>query len=169
MDDGIIVTDTSALISLAIADTLGSTLEEFDVHTTQTVCDELTNTAEYDDSHGGAAQEVLEGRERVTIHNVENPERKSSRIDAGEASCLTIAQRIDAKFLITDDFRAFPGLQTLADAKVAISPIVLKALVKREVLEPDEAVNRLKTLAETRDWLGAPIYRRAQNLFEFQK
>lgn len=160
-----IVADTSALISLAIADTLDSTLEEFDVHTTQTVCDELANTAEYGDSHGEAAQNVLENQEQVTIHDVENPERRSSRIDAGEASCLTIAQRIDAEFLITDDFRALPELQTLADAKVAISPIVLKALVKRGVLEPDEAVNRLEMLAETRDWLGAPIYRRAQQLF----
>jgi hypothetical protein len=57
-------------------------------------------------------------------------------------------------------------LQQLTDAQVAISPIVLKALVNRGVLEREEALQRLEQLAETRDWLGAPIYRRAKQLFD---
>ncbi len=50
-------------------------------------------------------------------------------------------------------------------ARVALSPIVLKALVKRGVLTQKEVETRLESIAETRDWLGAPIYRRAQTLF----
>ncbi|MFB6197135.1 MAG: hypothetical protein ABEI52_02545, partial [Halobacteriaceae archaeon] len=72
----------------------------------------------------------------------------------------------DADFLITDDLRALPELQTVASSKVAISPIVLKALVQRDVLTQEEALEKLDELAEQRDWLGTPIYRRAKNLFD---
>jgi hypothetical protein len=49
---------------------------------------------------------------------------------------------------------------------VAISPIVLKALVDRDVLDRNVAEDHLEELAQQRDWLGAPIYRRARTLFE---
>jgi predicted nucleic acid-binding protein len=159
-----IVADTSALISLATADTLNLFLEEFEVHTTETVVDELENTAEYDDSHGDAAETVLANLDWVSTHDVKG-DLESSRVDQGEGSCALLTKEIDAEFLITDDLRALPELQTVADSKVAISPIVLKALVQRDVLEPDEALENLDRLAERRDWLGAPIFRRAQNLF----
>jgi predicted nucleic acid-binding protein len=161
-----IVADTSALITLATADTLQTVLTEFDVHTTETVIQELEETAEYNDIHGDAATETLNQKDSFTIHNIEDPGFESSRIDSGEASCITLIQEQEAEFLITDDLRALPELQTLVDAKVAISPIMLKALVKRGVLTSEEAVKRVEQLAEARDWLGRPIYRRAQRLFE---
>jgi predicted nucleic acid-binding protein len=161
-----IVADTSALITLATADTLQTVLTEFDVHTTETVIQELEETAEYNDIHGDAATETLNQKDSFTIHNTEDPGFESSRIDSGEASCITLIQEQEAEFLITDDLRALPELQTLVDAKVAISPIMLKALVKRGVLTSEEAVKRVEQLAEARDWLGRPIYRRAQRLFE---
>lgn len=159
-----IVADTSALISLAVADTLDLFLTEFEVHTTETVVDELENSAEYDDSHGDAAETVFANLDWVTTHAV-NGDLGSSRIDQGEGSCALLTTEIDAEFLITDDLRALPELQTVADSRVAISPIVLKALVQRDVLEQEDALAKLDGLAERRDWLGAPIYRRAQNLF----
>jgi hypothetical protein len=72
---------------------------------------------------------------------------------------------MEVDFLITDDLQALPELQELVDSKVAISPIVLKALVKRGVLEPERAEEKLDLIADRRDWLGAPIYRRAKQLF----
>ena len=161
-----IIADTSALISLATADTLHLVLEEFDIYTTETVLTELENTAEYDDSHGKAAQKALDHREQFTVHKTQDPEIQSSRVDDGEATTTVLVQQLDADFLITDDLRALPELQALTDAQVAISPIVLKALVKRSVLTHSEAETRLESIAETRDWLGAPIYRRAQRLFD---
>lgn len=160
-----IVADTSALVSLATGDTVGLVVDEFDVHTTATVLDELEATAEYDDSHGRAVRRVLDQRDRVTSHDIERPEIESARIDDGEATCIGVTVELDAAFLLTDDLRALPELQTLADAKVAISPIVLQALVKRDVLTQSEAKSRLESIAETRDWLGAPIYERARTLF----
>jgi predicted nucleic acid-binding protein len=160
-----IVTDTSALISLASIDLLDTFLAEFDIYTTETVVGELEDTAEYDDRHGRAANDVLETLDAVTVHRVEDG-FGSSRVDAGEGSCALLTNELDAAFLITDDLRALPELQNLVDAKVAISPIVLKALIKRDVLERAEAVEKLERLAANRDWLGAPIYRRAQKLFD---
>jgi hypothetical protein len=159
-----IVADTSALISIASIDLLDTFLTEFDVHTTDTVVEELEETSEYDDRHGEAAQTVLDNIDQIKAHHVQK-EFTSSRIDQGEGGCALLTKETEAEFLITDDLRALPELQNLADAKAAISPIILKALVKRNVLEQQQAVNKLDELAEQRDWLGAPIYGRARNLF----
>lgn len=160
-----IAADTSALISVASIDLLDIFLSEFDVHTTDIVVEELEETAEYDDRHGEAAATVLDNLDKISTHQVQG-EFTSSRVDQGEGSCTLLTNQIDAEFLITDDLRALPELQNLVEAKVAISPIVLKALVKRDVLDHEDALEKLDQLAETRDWLGAPIYRRAQNLFQ---
>lgn len=161
-----IVVDTSAFISLSIADVLVLVLEEYDVHTSQLVLDELEKTAEYDDIHGIAAGAVLDVREEFDVHDVDVGEFETSRIDRGEASCVQLVKDSKADFLITDDLRALPELQHLTDAQVAISPILLRALVERGVLERDDARSKLQQVARSRDWLGAPIYRRAQRLFE---
>jgi predicted nucleic acid-binding protein len=160
-----IVADTSAVVTLASAEIIGTVLEEFDVHTTQIVISELEETSEHDDVHGEAAERVLELADRITIHDTDEPSFESSRIDKGEASCVTFTHQTEVDFLITDDLQALPELQELVDAKVAISPIVLKALVKREVLEVEQAREKLDLMAEKRGWLGAPIYRRAKQLF----
>lgn len=160
-----IAADTSALISLASIDLLDTFLTEFDVHTTELVVEELEETSEYDDRHGDAAETVLGNLDRITTHQIQG-EFTSSRVDQGEGSCALLTKKKDADFLITDDLRALPELQTVTSSKVAISPIVLKALVKRDVLTQEDALEKLDELAEQRDWLGAPIYRRARDIFE---
>lgn len=161
-----IVADTSALVSLATADCLALLFDEFDVRTTATVLDELEQTAAYDDPPGRSASQVLSHRNRFAVHEVDEELPETSRVDRGEGSCVVLANQLSADFLVTDDLRALPELQQLADAQVAISPIVLKALVNRGVLEQNEARRRLEQLADTHDWLGAPIYRRAKRLFD---
>ena len=160
-----IVADTSALVSLGTIDLVTVVFEEFDVHTTDAVLSELEETATYDDVHGAGARRILDGSDQLTIHSVSG-ELTSSRVDEGEGRCALLTRDIESEFLITDDLRALPELQSIADAKVAISPIVLKALLKRNVLEAETATSKLETLAQRRDWLGTPIYRRAQALFD---
>lgn len=160
-----IVADTSALISIASIDLLDTFITEFDVHTTETGVEELEETSMYDDRHREAAQTVLENVNQIKIHQVQK-EFTSSHVDQGEGSCALLTKETEAEFLITDDLRALPELQNLADAKTAISPVILKALVKRNVLEQQEALNKFDELAEQRDWLGAPIYRRDKNLLD---
>jgi predicted nucleic acid-binding protein len=160
-----IVADTSALITLASIDIFDLVLEEFDIHTSVTAVEELEDTAECDDSHGKAADRVLQRRDQFPAHEASRTEFQSSRIDRGEGSCADLARDLDADFLITDDLGALPELQTLSDTRVAISPIVLRALVKRDVLDEEEAVAKLEAAIENRDWLESPIYARAKDLF----
>lgn len=160
-----IVADTSALISLASCDTLDLFFDEFDVATTKTVVEELEELAEHEDRAAENAGEALGQTRRFTIHDIEAQRFQSSRIDEGEGSCVKLSYKTEAKFLITDDLRALPELQTLTETRVAISPIVLKSLVQRASLEREEALQRLEEAAEKRDWLGAPIYRQARKLF----
>lgn len=160
-----IIADTSSLISIAAVDLTDTVLQEYDVHTTGKVVEELEETSEYDDRHGKSARGILDKLDRINVHKTKE-KFSSSRIDIGEGSCAALAVEKDADFLLTDDLRALPELQTVADAKVAISPILLRALVKRKVLEREEALEKLEELAEKRDWLGAPIYRRAEKLFD---
>lgn len=140
-------------------------IDEFDIVTTQAVLDELEQTAAYDDQHGDEASIVLDAVERITAVDTTGDEFATSRIDDGEASCVAATREVDAAFLVTDDYRALPELQQLVDAEVALSPIVLRALVKRDVLTDEEAKPAFETIAERRDWLGAPLYRYARTLF----
>ncbi|MCL9814323.1 hypothetical protein [Natranaeroarchaeum aerophilus] len=161
-----IVADTSALVTIASIDLLDVFLSEFEVHTTETVIQELGNTAEYDDVHGEAARTVIENRSSIERHPTDCSTVQSSRIDEGEATTARLANDLSADFLITDDLRALPELQSVVDGQVAISPIVLKALVQRDVLPRETALEKLDRAAETRDWLESPIYRRARTLFD---
>ena len=104
--------------------------------------------------------------DRIDVVTVESPDLVTSRIDIGEASCVLAVRNINAQFLITDDYRALPELQQLVECDVALSPIVLRALVKRGALSDDETTAMLETIADQRDWLGAPIYRYALELFD---
>jgi predicted nucleic acid-binding protein len=161
-----IVADTSALVTLASAEVIETVVDEFEVHTTQVAVSELRDTAEHEDVHGEAAQWVLEQSDNIEVHETDDSGFEPSRIDEGEASCIVLTRQIEPDFLITDDLRALPEVKELVEAKVAISPIVLRALVKRGVLDSEQAEEKLSTIAERRGWLGAPIYRRAKALFD---
>lgn len=68
------------------------------------------------------------------MHDADVTPFETSRVDAGEAGCVAAARNVDATFLVTDDYRALPELQGLVDPEVAVSPTVLRALVKRAAL-----------------------------------
>lgn len=161
-----IVVDTSAFVTIASVDVLEAVLREYDVHTTERVIQELEETAAYEDVHARAAQDVLDHVGQLSVHDTGGAGYQSSRIDDGEGTAVTLANETGADFTITDDLRALPELQTVADASVVISPIVLKALVKRGVLEREDALQKVEEAAENRDWLESPIYSKAKDLFE---
>ena len=110
-----IVADTSALLSLVSIDLVETFLSEFNVHTTDTVIQELEETASIDDRHGDAAQAVLNNSDKIPTHKPSEP-FTSSRVDRAEGSCAIMANSEGAEFLITDDLRALPELQTVTDA-----------------------------------------------------
>jgi len=161
-----IVVDTSAFVSLAVGDVIETVIAEFEVATTQAVWGKLEATAEYDDVHGQGAAEVVSLQDRVTVLEVDGAAYVTSRIDEDEGSCVAAVDGTEAAFLITDDYRALPELQVLVGAEVALSAIVLRALVKRGALTEEEARVAVDVIAEQRDWLGAPINRYARQLFK---
>lgn len=160
-----LVIDTSAFLSLASINILETVLKEYDIHTTETVLEELEETSDYDDVHAESAQKVIELSTKFEVNNVETRDFNSSRIDKGEYSCAVLANKLETEFILTDDFRALPELKSLVDCQVAISPIMLKALVKKGKLTEKEAKQKLDQLAENRNWIGSPIYRHAKNMF----
>lgn len=163
-----LVVDTSALFSLAVGDVLDIAVDEFEVVTTETVRSELRETAGYDDRHGDAAGRALELTDDVDVIDAADESERvaTSRIDEGEATCVVAARETNAEFLITDDYRALPELRAAVDSRVALSPIVLRALVKRNALSENEAWTAFETISVGRDWLEGPIHRYARELFE---
>lgn len=158
--------DTSAFVSLAVGEVFTPTVEEFEIATTQAVLEELEQTGQYDDRHGTAASTVVEQRDAFTILSTDPETFTTSRIDRGEASCVVATRELDATFLVTDDYRALPELQELVTADVVLSPVVIRALSKREAISDEAAQAAFDSIAEDRDWLGAPIYRYAKTLFD---
>ena len=62
-----------------------------------------------------------------------------------------LTRELDAESLVTDDLRALPELRNLSSAHLAIPPILLWALVKRDRLEEREARETLEELTGHRD------------------
>ncbi len=161
-----LVLDTSAFISLGICDCVEILLDEFDVHTSNAVMDELEELSSYDDLEAEIAERWLKRKDQLNVHQIgEAGEFDHGRIDRGEGSCAVLAKKTDAEFLITDDVRALPFLKNIALTEIVISPIVLKALVKRGLLSNDEATEKLEKLIEKRDWFETPIYERSLEFF----
>ncbi len=162
-----IVADTSALVSLASGSVLDLFLEEFAVIISRTVMEELEELSQTDDRTGESATLVLLAADSLQIREINGEKPVTDRIDEGEASSAVLLREQEADFLITDDLRALPEIEKLVGQdKVAISPIVLKALVKRDVLTKNQALKKLEQMGKERDWLHLPIYKKAKKLLE---
>lgn len=162
-----LVADASALVSLASVSLLSLVLNEFNVVVSDVVVRELKEMSVYADTYGNAASEVLRNIERIKVKKASNYQRfRTSRIDAGEASCLEIIEGGEQDYLLTDDFRALGEIETQIGERVVLSPIILKVLVISGLIDKSEALAKLDEMAEKRDWLGRPIYRYARKYFE---
>ncbi len=162
-----LVADASALVSLASVSLLSLVLNEFNVVVSDVVVRELKEMSMYADTHGNAASEVLRNIDRIEVKEASNYQRfKTSRIDAGEASCLEIIESGEQDYLLTDDFRALGEIEKQIGEMVVLSPIILKVLVIRGIIDKRQALTKLDEMAERRDWLGRPIYRYAKKYFE---
>jgi len=162
-----LVADASALVSLASVSLLSLVLNEFDVVVSDVVVRELKEMSTYANSHGNAANEVLRNIDRIKEKKASNYQRfKTSRIDAGEASCLELIESGEQDYLLTDDFRALGEIEKQIGEMVVLSPIILKVLALRGIIDKRQALTKLDEMAEKRDWLGRPIYRYAKKYFE---
>jgi predicted nucleic acid-binding protein len=86
-----LVFDTSALISLEVANLMSMTLETFRVFASNKVEEELKEVAKYEDVHGKAANRILR-LERIEIREVGEISRHLTYVDEGEAEALELAR-----------------------------------------------------------------------------
>ncbi len=160
-----LVLDTSSLVSLVHGDLLDRTLVEFRVIISNVVRDELQQMSAFDDADGRAATDVLarlDDLDQRTVEQAEVEPLRTSKIDAGEASCVVLAQAPDVAALISDDVDAMHQMQAYANKygfDLGLGAVVVHALWKRGRLSQAEALERLDRIAERRDWMGRPIYR----------
>ena len=165
-----IVLDTSALISLAHGSILDLVLAEFQAITSDIVVEELKKTAQYEDPDGKAAEQVLERKERLEIREVGKGELEkllSSRIDAGEASCVVLAKGKGIKALISDDFDAMHQLEYYSKEyrfELGLCAVLVKALVLRGKLEKKQGEEIFEKIAAKRGWIGRQIYEYGKGL-----
>lgn len=160
-----LVLDTSSLVSLVHGDLLDRTLVEFRVIISNVVRDELQQMSAFDDADGRAATDVLarlDDLDQRTVEQAEVEPLRTSKIDAGEASCVVLAQAPDVAALISDDVDAMHQMQAYAQRhgfELGLGAVVVHALRKRGRLSQAEALERLDRIAERRGWMGRPIYR----------
>lgn len=156
-----IVADASGLGTLANAGVLELAVAEFEVHTTDRVVTALETVSAFHGPVGDGARLALVHREGIVFHRVDQDAFETSRLDAAQGGCATLARDLDADALVTGDLRAVPELDRLAQSLVASPSLVLVALVRMGALTRQDARFRLEALADAGGWLGKPFNRRA--------
>lgn len=168
---GLVVADTSALISLGVGKMLAKCVDIVKIVIPSRVNTELIETSAFDDRHGQAAIEVIHliAKGQIEVLSVQGPEKveklcsSSSRIDRGEAEALVLAQERSAPILITDDFRSLPALKKVSgQVEVHLSVYLLARLVLEGRITIAEAQVVLDKISQNRSWEASAIYQLAK-------
>lgn len=166
----LIVADTSTLVSLGVvADTepnpLDLLLDTHNILLPEQIVEELTETASYDDASGMAAQAVLDRQDAFEIRPVELDE--TFPLDDGENAAVTLANDVDAAQLLCDEFNRLALIHaSLAGTRLVTTPIVLTALVRNNVLSPDDAEEYLADMSDARSWSASSYVARAKSTLQ---
>ena len=158
-----IVFDTSALISLEVANLMSKASEFFRVFIPKKVHEELKEVAKYEDVHGKAANRILK-IERIEIREVGEISRHLTYVDEGEAEALELAKAIEADYLICDDYESFWYLSEYFE-KTVFSVFVVRCLCERGMISTEEGWNFIELIRERRTWGDNIIYRTAKKLW----
>jgi len=158
-----LVFDTSALISLEVANLMNKASESFHVFIPKKVEEELKEVAKYGDVHGKAANRILK-IERIGIREVGDISRHVIYIDEGEAEALELAKEIEADYLICDDYESFWYL-TENFEKTVFSVFVVRCLCEKGIISIEKGWNFVEMIRERRTWGDNIIYRTAKALW----
>ncbi|KXB00463.1 hypothetical protein AKJ41_04060 [candidate division MSBL1 archaeon SCGC-AAA259O05] len=148
-----VVADTSALLSLQAGDLLNRIGEYFTFLITESVTEELREFAQHDDELGNTAQGVLgKGEvldERAVSMTEEIPEAEPTD---NEVYNLALEKEL---MLITDDVKLCRKIEKV---ETAFSTYFLGFLVESDELTADEALEKLKSMRDRRNWRENIIY-----------
>ncbi|MFQ6062481.1 MAG: hypothetical protein ACE5J9_04810 [Methanosarcinales archaeon] len=170
-----VVSDTSALISLEVGNILDKCLMIVEISIPKIVKTELTDVSKYADIHGKSASSVLSkiNTGMISVQEVENDHQVKTildmhkRIDEGEAASLVLCWEKNIKYLVTDDWRAYPHLKNASsDVNIVLSAFLIRALVTTKILSLQDAKKVISKIAESRDWLNSEMYKEVNRLFQ---
>ncbi len=167
------VVDTCALVSIALSDFPEEIISTGRWHTTGVVRNELQEMREYGDKLAEAASDMLVrigDNEVINLHLVKRETPGMSKVDVGEASCVKLAKKIEADYLLTDDHRASYQLKKLLQAeaettKLVHSPILFQMLLKREIISKERAIRQVTKISRQRDWRDSALFTYALRVF----
>lgn len=163
-----LVADTSALISLAIADE-GSPVQllfqEYDVRVPSAVVSELEDIGAYDDAHADAATSVL--AQIVDEHVQEPDDQPDYPLDDGETAAIALANDRDAAVFCCDEYHELSTVHALlAESRLLTTPKLIEVFTLRGVLSVDDAKGILDEMVDAQSWRGNPYVTQFRDRFE---
>lgn len=165
-----LVADASALVSLGSTgedgpDPLALCFAHYDVVVPEAVIAELQEIASYDDAHGRAAMAVLNRTDAIETQSVTLD--ADFPLDDGENAAVTLANELDAAFLLCDEFNQLGLIHaSLADTRLVTTPTLLSVLVRTDQLSAADARLLLDTISDGRSWNSNSYVQRARSLLE---
>lgn len=150
----VVVADTSALVSLAIASNespIETLFTEYDVLVPPAVIEELEEIASYDDRHAEAAARVLE---QIDEKNVQEPsEQPKYPLDEGETAAIALANEMNAEIFLCDEYGELSTVHALLSSpRLLTTPKMMEALVVRGALSTEDARTALSEMVDERSW-----------------
>lgn len=150
----VLVADTSALVSLAIAgddEPIRPLFAEYEVRIPPTVRNELQDIAAYEDAHADAATRVLNHITTTHIQSPTNP--PDSPLDAGETAAIALANERNAAVFLCDEYRELATVHALlSEPRLMTTPKMIETFVRRDVLSPAAARAALSEMVTERSW-----------------
>lgn len=163
-----LVADTSALVSLAIADRgapVQLLFQEYDVRIPSTVVRELEDIAANDDGHANAATEVLDHLADERVEKVDTlPEYP---LDDGETAAIALANDTNAAVFLCDEYHELSTVHALlSESRLLTTPKLIEVFTIRGVLSVDDARRILTDMVDERSWRGNPYVEQFRDRFE---
>lgn len=165
-----LVADTSGLVSLASTDDSRSVavpllFDSYAVTVPPQVIDELETIATYDDSHGVAAEAILERQSQLNVESVTLTD--SFPLDEGEHAVVQLANQLDAAFCYCDEFTQLALIHaSLSETRLVTTPRLLNSFVVRGECSNTEAKALLSEIADRRSWAENAYVQQATELFD---
>lgn len=164
----VLVADTSALVSLAIASDEGPIhllFHEYEVCVPPSVRRELKEIAAYEDVHGDAATRVLD---LITDTHIQLPTTlPDSPLDSGETAAIALANELNATVFLCDEYRELSTVHALlSEPRLMTTPKMIEAFVRRDVLSPASAQAALSEMVTERSWRNNAYVTQFLNRFD---
>ena len=164
----VLVADTSALVSLAIADRgtpVQLLFQEYDVRIPSAVVRELEDIASYDDSHADAARRVLA---QIDAEHVQEPdEQPDYPLDDGETAAIALANETEAAVFLCDEYHELSTVHAvLSNSRLVTTPKMIEVFTHRDVLSVDDATAALSEMVDERSWRSNSYVSQFRDRFE---